>query len=154
NQRLALRKQTRLDLLGDFQLVRGLALRFQLGGPGAALVFQRARRLINLNQRKTVPVHIFKNREPCSPASPGRLHWRDWETDSAFRPFFENATDVFGQKAKSSALADALVVRGSFGFGPECEPGKARALRFTEPTSSRRCNNDPPAALGNWHVHN
>ena len=48
NQRLALRKQTALHLLGDCQVVRGLALRLQPGGLGAALCFQRARRLINL----------------------------------------------------------------------------------------------------------
>src|SRR5262249_9288447 len=83
NQRLALRKQTALHLLGDGQFVRGLALRFQPCGLGAARCFQRARRLIELNQRKTVSVHILKNRIPRLPASPGRLHGWERETDSA-----------------------------------------------------------------------
>src|SRR5438874_7073308 len=60
--RLALRKQTGLHLLGDCQVVRSLALRFQLGRLGAALCLQSARRLIELNQRETVSIHIFKNR--------------------------------------------------------------------------------------------
>src|SRR5215470_11516921 len=82
NQRLVLRKQTGLHLLGDCQVVGGLTLRFQPGGLGAALCFQRARRLIELKQRETVSVHIFKNRIPRSPASPGRFHWWKRETDS------------------------------------------------------------------------
>src|SRR5262249_50395211 len=83
NQRLALWKQTRLHLLGDCQVVCSLTLSFQLGGLGAALCFERARRLIDLNQRETIPVHIFKNRVPRSPASPGRFRWWHRETDSA-----------------------------------------------------------------------
>src|ERR1700747_530725 len=74
NQRLALWKQTGLHLLGDCQVVRSLALRFQLAGLCAALCFQRARRLIELNQRKTVSFQIFKNRVPRLPASPGSFH--------------------------------------------------------------------------------
>src|SRR5260370_19149156 len=67
NRRLALWKQTGLYLLGDCQVVRSLAVRLQPDGLGAALCFQRARRLIELNQRKTVSVHIFKNRVPRLP---------------------------------------------------------------------------------------
>src|SRR2546430_12759789 len=66
NRRLALRKQTGLHLLGDCQVVSSLALRLQPGGLGAALCFQRARCVIELNQRETVSVHIFKNRVPRS----------------------------------------------------------------------------------------
>src|SRR6516164_175127 len=135
NQRLALWKQTGLHLLGDCQVVRSLALRFQLGGLGAALCLQRACRLIDLKQREAVPVHIFKNRVPRSPASPGRFYWWKWETDSASRPFFEHATHVFGEKANSGVLADALVLRGSFGRKTEGDSGKARACGFSEPTS-------------------
>src|SRR5205823_4846426 len=98
-------------LLGDCQVVRSLALRFQLGRLGAALCLQSARRLIELNQRETVSIHIFKNRVPRLPASPGRFHWWEPEADSASRPFFEQATHVFGKKAKSRVLADALVLR-------------------------------------------
>src|SRR6266566_2255916 len=153
NQRLPLRKQTGLHFLGDCQVVRGLALRFQPGGFGAALCFQRARRLIELNQRETVSVRIFKNRVPRLPVSPGRFRRWERETDSASRPCFEHATHVFGKKAKSGVLADALVLRGSFGWNTEGDPGQACARRSREPTSSRRSDNDPPAALGSWHVH-
>src|SRR6266853_1563325 len=153
NQWLVLRKQTGLHLLGDCQLVRSLALRFQPGGFGTALCFQRARRLIELNQRETVSVRIFKNRVPRLPVSPGRFHWRERETDSASRPFFEQATHVFGKKAQSGALADALVLRGSLGWNNEGDPGQARACRSREPTSSRRSDNDPPASLRSLHVH-
>ena len=124
NQRLALRKQAGLHLLGDRQVVRSLALPFQPGGLGASLCFQRARRLIELNQSKTVSFHIFKNRVPRWPASPGRFHWWERETDSASRPFFEQAMHVFGKKTKSGALADALVLRGSFGWNYEGIPGR------------------------------
>ena len=47
-----------------------LALRFQPGGLGAALRFQRARRFIELNQRKTVSVDIFKKCVTCLSSSP------------------------------------------------------------------------------------
>src|SRR5215472_1487223 len=110
HQRLALWKQTGLDLLGNCQVVGSLALRLQPGGLDTALCFQRARRLIELNQRKTVSVHIFKNRVPRLPASPGRFHGWERETDSASRPFFEHAMHVLGKKAKPGGLADAFVL--------------------------------------------
>src|SRR5215469_14447848 len=115
NLRLALRKQTGLDLLGNCQVVRRLALCLQPGGLGAALGFEAARCLIELNDRETVSVHIFKNRVPRLPASPGRLHWREREMDPASRPFLEQASHVFGKKAESGILADALVLPRSFG---------------------------------------
>src|ERR1700746_2527813 len=148
NQRLVLRKQTGLHLLGDCQFARSLALRFQPGGLGTALCFQRARRLIELNQRETVSVRIFKNRVLRLPVSPGRFDWWERETDSTSRPFFEQATQVFGKKAKSGALADALVLRGSFGWNNEGDPGQARACRSKEPSSRRRSNNASPATPG------
>src|SRR5215470_17452662 len=114
NQRLALWKQTGLDLLGNCQVVGGLALGFQPGGLDTALCFQRARRLIELNQRKTVSVDILKNRIPGLPASPRRFHGRERETDSASRPFSEHTTHVFAKKAKSCAVADTLVLHRSF----------------------------------------
>src|SRR5439155_6745539 len=55
NRWLTLRKQTGLYLFGDRQVVRSLAFRLQPDGLGAALCFQRARRLIELNQRKLFP---------------------------------------------------------------------------------------------------
>src|SRR5260370_39355847 len=76
NQRLGLRKQTGLHLFGDCQVVRCLALPFQPGGLGPALCFQRARRLIELNQSKTVSVDIFKNLVPRLASSPGSFHCR------------------------------------------------------------------------------
>src|ERR1700732_1398422 len=147
HQWLVLRKQTGLHLLGDCQLVRSLALRFQPGGLGTALYFQRARRLIELNQRETVSFQIFKNRVPRLPASPGRFHWWERETDSASRPFFEQPTHVFGEKPKSGVLADVLVLSRSFGWNCEGDPRQARACRSREPTRSRRSDNDPPAFL-------
>src|SRR5262249_47244138 len=124
------------------------------GGLGTALFFQRARRLIELNQREAVSIRIFKNRVPRLPFSPGRFHRWELEMDSAFRPFFEQAMHVFGKKAESGVLADALVLRGSLGWNNEGHPGLARACVSSEPTSRRRSDNDPPVALGSLHVHN
>src|SRR6516164_1190140 len=154
NRWLALRKQTGLHLLGDCQVVRGLALRFQPGGLVAALCFQRARRLIELNQRETVSVHILKECVTCLASSPFGFHRCERETDSASRPFCEQATHVFGKKAESGVLADALVLCGSFGWDNEGHPSKTRACGSSEPTSSWRSDNDPPAALGSLRVHN
>src|SRR6516165_11464937 len=154
NRWLALRKQTGLHLLGDCQVVRGLALRFQPGDLGAALCFERARRLIELNQRETVSVHILKKRVTCLASSPFGFHRWEPETDSASRPFCEQATHVFGKKAESGVLADALVLRGSFGWNNEGHPSQTRACGSREPTSGRRSDNDPPAALGSLRVHN
>src|SRR5689334_9293124 len=151
NQRLTLRKKTSLDLLGDCQVMRGLAFGFQSGSLGAAFRFQRARRIIVLNQRKTVSVHIFKNCVPGLPASPGRFHRWERETDSASGPFFEHATHIFGKKAESGTFADALLLRRSLGWNDEGDPGQARACCSRKPTGSRRRDNDPPAPLGNLH---
>src|SRR5215471_5634048 len=49
NRRLALGKQTGLDLLGNCQVVCSLPLRLQLGSLGAPLCFQRLCRLVELN---------------------------------------------------------------------------------------------------------
>jgi hypothetical protein len=73
--------------------------------------------------------------------------------DSASRPLFEHATHIFGKKAEAGVVADALVVRGSFGWNNEGEPGKAHAFQSSKPTTSRGGDNDPPAPLGSWHVH-
>lgn len=125
-----MRKQTGLHLFGDCQLARSVALRFQPSGLSTALCFQGARCLIELNQRKTVSIRIFKNRVPRLPASPGRFHWWEPEADSASRPFFEQATHVFGKKAESGALADALVLHRSFGWNNEGHPGTGQRLPF------------------------
>src|SRR5262249_24557932 len=101
--------------------------RFQPGGLGTALCVQRARCLIELNQRETVSVRIFKNRVPRLPVSTGGFRGWKRETDSASRPFFEQATHGFREKAKSGVVADALVLGGSFGRNNEGDPGEARA---------------------------
>src|SRR5437867_8812632 len=138
NQRLALREQAGLHLLGDCQVVCSLALGLQFGSLGAPLGLQPARCPIELNHGKPVPVDIFKNRVPRLNSSPGRFHWCNRKTDPASRPFFEQATHVFGKKAKSSVLPDPLVIRRSFGRNNEGNPGQSRASRSTEPTSSWR----------------
>src|SRR5215469_3699049 len=153
SRRLVLRKQTGLHLLGDGHFAGSLTLRLQLGGLGAPLCFQCARRLIDLNEGETVSIHIFKNGVPRLPTSPGRLHGWHGETDSASRPFFEQATHVFGKKANSGGLADALLLCGSFGWNTEGDARKARACGSREPASSRRSDNDPPAPLRDWRVH-
>jgi hypothetical protein len=61
---------------------------------------------------------------------------------------------VFSKKTKSGVLADALVLRGSFGWNYEGHPWQARGCRSREPTSNRRSDNDPPLSLGRLHVHN
>ena len=73
-----MRKQTGLHLFGDCQLARSVALRFQPSGLSTALCFQGARCLIELNQRKTVSIRIFKNRVPRLPVSPGRFGSGKW----------------------------------------------------------------------------
>src|SRR5215469_13657627 len=153
NLRLALRKQTGLHLLGNCQVVRSLALCLQPGSLGSALSFERARCLIELNDRETVSVHIFKNRVPGLPASPGRLHWRERETDCTSRPFLEQATHVFGKKAKSGILPDALVLPRSFGWNHEGHARQADACRSGEPTRRWGSDNDPPTALRSGQVH-
>src|SRR6516162_70637 len=151
--RLVLRKQTGLHLLGDGQVVSRLALRFQLGGLCAALGFQSACCLVELNQRKTVSVYIFKNRVPRLPASPGRFHWWEREADSASRPFSIQTTHVFGKKAKSGVLADPLAFCRSFGGNHESHPGQAPTGRTGEPACRRRRNKNPPFSLGCLQVH-
>src|SRR5215469_5353290 len=153
NLRLALRKQTGLDLLGNRQVVRSLALCLQPCGLGAALSFERARCLIEFNDRETVPVHIFKNRVPGLPASPGRFHGRERETDCASRPFLEQAAHVFGKKAKSGILADALVLPRSFGWNNQRHAWQAGACRSGEPTRRWRSDNDPPTTVRSCHIY-
>jgi hypothetical protein len=60
---------------------------------------------------------------------------------------------VFGKKAESGVLADALMLRRSFTWNNQGDPGKPGGFRSREPTRSRRSDNDPPAALGHCHVH-
>ena len=52
-------EQARLYLLGDCQVVRGLALGLQLCRIRAALRLKSTRRLVDFNERETVPVYIF-----------------------------------------------------------------------------------------------
>src|SRR5262249_31051290 len=137
-----------LDFLGDFEVVRGLALSLQPGGLGATFSFEGTRCLIELNHRKTVSVYIFKNCIPGLPAAPGRFDRCEWEADCAFRPFFVQATHVFGKKAESGILADALVLWRTFGWNHQGHAGQARACCSREPTGSGRSDHDPPAAIG------
>src|SRR5262249_15241512 len=126
---------------------------FELGGLGAALPFQRARCIVELEQRKTVSVQIFKKRVPCLPASPGRFHGRNRKTHAAVRPCFEHALYIFRKKAKSSVLANALVLRGSFRWTPRADPGQPCSSRSGEPASSRRSDDDPPKPFRSFHVY-
>ena len=68
--------------------------------------------------------------------------------------FREQSTHIFGKKAESGVLADALVLRGSFRWNNQGHPTQTRACGSSKPTSSRRSDNDPPAALGSLRVHN
>src|SRR6516225_884299 len=154
SQRLVLRKQAGLHLLGDSHVVRGLALCLQLGSLSAALCFQRARRVIDLNDGETITIHIFKNGVRRLATSPRRLHRWQGETDPASRPFFEQATQVFGKEANSGGLADALLLCGTLGWNTEGHAGKARACRFREPAGGGGSDNDPAASLGSWCVDN
>src|SRR5215469_14392070 len=84
-RRMPLWEETRLYLLGNGQVARGLALGLK-----------STRRFVDLNKRVTVPIHIFEKGVPGLAPSPGRLRRREYKTDSALRPFFEERSHVFG----------------------------------------------------------
>src|SRR5207247_10590341 len=50
----SLREETGLDLLGDFDFLRGAAFGFQLLGKGAALRFDRVSHFVETHQRKGI----------------------------------------------------------------------------------------------------
>src|SRR5262249_19080883 len=66
-RRMPLWQEARLYLLGDCQVVSGLALCLQLCRLRTALLLKSARGIVDLNKRETVPVHIFEKGEPRLP---------------------------------------------------------------------------------------
>src|SRR5262249_34372225 len=57
NRRMPLREEARLDLLGDCQVVSGLALGLHLCGFRTALGLDSTCRLVDFNQREAISVH-------------------------------------------------------------------------------------------------
>src|SRR5262249_25569735 len=72
-RRMPLREEARLYLLGDCQIVRGLALGLLLCRFRTALGLDSTCRLVDFNQREAISVHIFEEGEPRLPPPPRRL---------------------------------------------------------------------------------
>ena len=130
-------------LLGDCHVVHGLALGLQPCRIRTALSLDSTRRLVDLNQRETVSVHIFEKGVPRLPPPPGRLDRCECKTDSVLRPFFEHRSHVFGQKADSGVLPNASCLHRPFGWNDERDAGQARG----------RSHNDPAAHTGHFRVY-
>jgi hypothetical protein len=73
---MPLREEARLYLLGDCQVVSGLALGLQPFRFRTALRLNSARRFVDLNQRESISVDIFENCVPRLPPPPQRLRGR------------------------------------------------------------------------------
>src|SRR5262249_38289510 len=94
-RRMPLGKQARLYLLCDCQVVGGLALGLQPCRIRTTLRLNSSSRLVDLNKRETIPVHIFEKGVPRLPPPPRRLRRWERKTDSMLRPFFEDRSHVF-----------------------------------------------------------
>src|SRR5262249_31877944 len=79
-----LRKEPRLHLLGELQLLRRPALGLPLLGDRLALRLDLLDELSSSHERERVPVQVFEARER---STPGRRMWRAMETDPAIAPF-------------------------------------------------------------------
>src|SRR5262245_13955160 len=97
--RMPLWEEARLYLFSDCQVVRDLAPGLQPCCICTALSLDSSRRLVDLNKREKIPVHIFEKGVPRLPPPPRRLRRWECKTDYVLRPFFEDRSHVFRQKA-------------------------------------------------------
>ena len=67
HRRKSLRKEPRLHLHGDLELVRGAPLGLLLLGGGATLRFDRAADLVEADQGERVPIDVLEAREGAAP---------------------------------------------------------------------------------------
>ena len=116
-----LRKQARLHLLGDFQLLGYAAFGFEFLSVRLPAQFQASPHLIEPFQSKQIPVGIFK---ACEGSTPRRVLRRRQEMNPALAPFFVLGVDIFGHK-KNPAVAANKLVFGLVGLG--CNQRKIRA---------------------------
>src|SRR5262245_7214059 len=79
-------EEARLYLLGDCQVVSGLALGLQPCRFRTALRLNSTRRIVDLKQREAISVDIFENGVPRLPPPPRRLRGREYKTDPVVRP--------------------------------------------------------------------
>src|SRR5262245_47016884 len=79
--RMPLREEARLYLLGDCQVVSDLALGLQLCRFRKALGLNSTCRLVDLDQREAISIHILEKGVPRLPPPPRRLRRREHKTD-------------------------------------------------------------------------
>ena len=135
-----LRKQACLDLLGDFDFLRGATLRFEFLGQSPALRFYGAGEFVESSEAEAVAVRIF---EASVNPSPGRNLRRELKLHTAGIPLRILAVDVFGNEPRARLGADELgsvVVRLEKG---QAEMGIA----------VRRGNFNPSASIRKLVVH-
>src|SRR5258708_1171210 len=130
--RLRLGKETSLDLLGNFDFLRGAAFGFQPPGEGAALRFDGVGYLIEADQRKGIAVGILEARKDAAPnrsglcAGRGGVHrlrsahlhlileafeaWREVEANSVLGPFAVLGNHIFGDEGDRGGPANELAL--------------------------------------------
>ena len=153
------RKETRLNLFGDFEFLGCAAFGFELGSDRAALGFDGVRDFVEADEGKGVAVRVF---ETCKDAAPdrrvigtrrGRIHEVRWtrmqfvlealeargelKLHAALAPFSEFGDDVFGDKSDVSRMADEFVCFGVWLGGHEREIGSAVGRSDGDPAAAR-----------------
>src|SRR5260370_355031 len=130
--RLRLGKETSLDLLGNFDFLRGAAFGFQPPGEGAALRFDGVGYLIEADQRKGIAVGILEASKDAAPnrsglcAGRGGVHrlrsahlhlilealeaWREVEANSVLGPFAVLGNHIFGDEGDRGRPANELAL--------------------------------------------
>src|SRR5262249_45548521 len=114
-RRMPLREEARFSLLGDCQVVSGLALGLQLCRFRTALGINSTCRLVDFDQRETISVHIFEKGVPRLPPPP-RAPSAGVQNGPRASTILRRALPGLPLKADSGVLANAPYLLGPFAW--------------------------------------